>query len=224
MKTATRCAGIAAALLILFLIFTLVVVNIDVQPIGPENSEVGCAALNGALRDAIGTSDGMYRLAERLGYVALASVAFFALLGLCQLIKRKSLLAVDPDIWVLAGFYIIVLALYVLFNKVVINYRPLLEDGVLKASYPSSHTMLAVCTMGVAIIEARYRIRNSALAFAVRVLLGCLMSLLILARLLSGMHWVTDILGGALLGAALVAAFDSAFRSVTGRKKDSKNN
>lgn len=221
MKPATRRFTIAAALLILFFVLTVIVMKVDVQPIGPQDSEVGCAALNGAVHDAFGTSEGMYQLTERIGYLALATVAVFGVIGLVQLIRRKSLCKVDPDILVLGGFYIIVLILYVLFSKIVINYRPVLEDGVLEASYPSSHTMLAICTMGAVMIEGAYRIRNSAISFVVRALSGGIMAVLILGRLLSGMHWLTDIIGGMLLGAALLTAFDACFLLVTekGRKQ-----
>ena len=112
----------------------------DVQPIGPNGSRVGFAAINGAFHALTGVHWALYTLTDWLGLVPIGIAFGFAVLGLVQLIRRKSLLRVDRDILMLGGFYIVVLAAYVLFETVVINYRPVLIGGKLEASYPSEVT------------------------------------------------------------------------------------
>ena len=147
--------SVASALFILFIIFTALVMALDVQPIGPNESSVGLASINDAFRNALGTTESYnelwYDISELAGLIPLAMAGGFAILGLCQAIKRKSLLKVDNHLFVLAGFYAAVLVAYVAFEIVEINFRPVLMEGVLEASYPSSHTMLSlgICTTAI---------------------------------------------------------------------------
>ena len=148
---------LAAAILLfgLFCLFTALVISVDVQPIGPNESKIGLASMNGAFREALGTTEGYnelwYDISELAGLIPLAMAGGFAILGLCQAIKRKSLLKVDNHLFVLAGFYAAVLVAYVAFEIIKINFRPVLMEGVLEASYPSSHTMLSlgICTTAI---------------------------------------------------------------------------
>ena len=124
---------LAFALLLLFAVFTVLVQRVDVQPIGPNGSEVGFARLNGSVHDKLGENDACYKLTKLIGYLALATAPCFALLALVQLIRNKSLAGVDGDLWALAIYYVLVGACYVAFEKYVVNYRPILVDGVLEA-------------------------------------------------------------------------------------------
>ena len=71
----------------------------------------------------------LYTVTDWLGLVPIAFCLGFAIFGLAQWIKRKSLLKVDLSILALGGFYLLVMATYVLFEYVVINYRPVLIYG-----------------------------------------------------------------------------------------------
>ena len=131
----------------------------------------------------------------------------FALLGLIQWIKRKHLFKVDYNILILGGFYIIVMAIYVLFEMLIVNYRPVLIGGILEASYPSSTTMLVMCVMPTAIIQFNARIKNNVLKrFTASVIIAFIV-FMVIGRLISGVHWFTDIIGGALLSAGLVLLY-----------------
>lgn len=186
-----------------FALFTLLVRCVDVRPIGPEGSAVGLAALNGLVRDAVGFHRLWYDMTDWLGLAALGVAAGFALLGLCQLIARRSLLRVDANILVLGGVYLVAIAAYLLFEVCIINYRPVLMQGQLEASYPSSHTMLVVCILGTAL--PRFRRYLPGMAHAAASGLGwAVMTVTVAGRLISGVHWFTDILGGLLLALALV--------------------
>ena len=144
----------------------------------------------------------------------VAVVLGFAILGAIQWIQRKRLFKVDHSILSLGGFYIVVMAAYLLFETVVINYRPVLIDGRLEASYPSSTTMLAMCVMPTAILQMRERIKNKAMRQWVCIVMAVFTAFMVVGRLLSGVHWVTDILGGAILSAGLVLLYHGICKKI----------
>jgi len=205
------------AFVIVFILWTAAVRLIDVQPIGPAGSRVGFAALNGAFHELTGVHMVLYKLTDRLELLAFCFVAGFAVLGLAQLVKRKSLLKVDADILLLGGFYIVVLAAYFLFELLAVNYRPVLIEGVLEASYPSSTTMLVLCVMPTAVMQLRERLKNQRLKTAAVCVMIVFTAFVAVARLFSGVHWLTDIIGGALLSAGLVLLYAGAAAFFAGR-------
>ena len=142
----------------------------------------------------------------------MAAVAGFGILGLVQWIRRKSLRRVDRSILVLGGFYLIVLAVFLLFEALAINYRPVLIEGVLEASYPSSTTMLAMCVLPTAAMQLHTRIRIRALRRTVVAALAALMLFMVVCRVISGVHWLTDIIGGGLFSAGMVLGYDALAR------------
>ena len=196
-----------ASLLIAFVLWTVLVCLVDVQAIGPEGSSVGFGTLNGYVHDLTGVNMSLYVITDWLGLVPIGIAFGFAVLGLVQLIKRKSLLKVDRSILVLGGFYIVVMAVYILFETVVINYRPTLIDGYLEASYPSSTTMLVMCVMPTAMMQLRTRIKNKVFSRCVMVAIATFVAFMVIGRLVSGVHWITDIIGGALFSAGVVMIY-----------------
>lgn len=198
---------VAGSLLLLFLLWTMAIQYVDVQAIGPENSKVGFATLNGWFHELTGVHMLLYNITDWLGFVPIFIVLGFALLGLVQLIKRRSLLKVDVDILVLGGFYVIVLMAYVAFEIFVINYRPILIDGSLEASYPSSTTLMVMCVMPTALMQLNERVKNHSLRKCLAILILVFTTFMVIGRLISGVHWFTDIVGGALLSAGLVMLY-----------------
>ena len=192
-----------------FVLWTLLLRLVDVKAIGPEGSSVGFSALNGFIHEKIGVNMYLYNITDWLGLVPIGVAFGFAILGLIQLIKRKSLLRVDRSILALGVFYIIVVAVYLFFEIVVINYRPVLIEGCLEASYPSSTTMLVTCVMPSAAMQAKERIKNKALRQGVIIIIIAFIAFMVVARLLSGVHWITDIIGGALFSLGVVMAYKS---------------
>ena len=201
--------GIAAILLGAFVVWTAAVRLVDVQPIGPQGSAVGFATINGWVHDLTGVHMALYTVTDWLGLVPISVAMGFALLGLIQWIKRKHLRQVDYSIIVLGGFYLLVMAAYVLFEVVVINYRPVLINGYLEASYPSSTTMLVLCVMPTTLMQLNARIKNQTLKRWVGFGITAFILFMVIGRLLSGVHWFTDIIGGALLSAGLVMLYYS---------------
>lgn len=206
-KKQQRKCLVAAGVLAAFALWTGLVRCIDVRPIGPEGSAVGFAAVNQWFHTLTGVHMNLYELTDWLSIIPLGLVAGFGILGLAQLLKRRSILKVDRSILLLGGFYIVVMALFVFFEIVVINYRPVLINGLLEASYPSSTTMLVLCVMPTALIQLKARIKVKGLKKVIAVTIILFDLFMVTGRLISGVHWLSDIVGGALLSAGLVLLY-----------------
>ena len=185
----------------LFVIFSLWIRLFDVQPVGPEGSSIGFAALNVAVHEFFGMHLFWYKLTQALGLLAIAVAGVFAVTGLVQLIQRKSLLKVDKKILMLGVIYILVILLYALFEKVPFNYRPVVLDPAegLEPSYPSTHTMLILTIFGTAVAVLGDYIKNEKLVLLLKIVCLVIMALTIVGRLVCGVHWFTDIAGGVII-------------------------
>ena len=192
-----------------FFLWTILLGIMDVQPIGPQGTMVGFAGLNQAVHVFTGVNMTLYMVTDWLGLVPLGFMFGFALLGLGQWIRRKHILRVDRSILTLGVFYLVVMALYVFFECYVVNYRPVLIEGKLEASYPSSTTILVLCVMPTVIMQLGTRIRSRIIRRWVSVAMMLFATFMVIGRLLSGVHWFSDIVGGILLSAGLVMLYDS---------------
>ena len=207
MKSVRKSFIVSICLLTAFVLWTVAISIVDVRAIGPQGSSVGFAGINGYVHDLTGVHFGLYNITDWLGFVPIFVCMGFGVLGLTQWITRKSICKVDYDILVLGGFYIVTIAAYLFFESVVINYRPVLINGCLEASYPSSTTLLVMCVMPTAIMQFNSRIRNKLLRNIVAAALVAFIAFMVIGRLLSGVHWLTDIIGGTLLSTGLVLMY-----------------
>ena len=199
----------AGVVLLISIIFTILVSTVDVQPSGISGTNLGFSTINYSVFDSIGTNDAIYLATEILGYIFIIPAAFFAVLGIIQLIKRKNFKKVDLHFYALLGLYIAVAATYVFFELVAVNYRPILIDGKAEASYPSSHTMLAITVLLSSFLMICRLVKNRTIKFvALGVTVVCSVAMAIL-RLYSGVHWATDIIGGILISVSLVLIFNA---------------
>ncbi len=208
-KERKRKIFVAALLLVAFVLWTVLVSLADVRQIGPHGSRVGLSTVNGWIHRAVGVNMALYTVTDWLGLVPVFVMLGVAVLGLLQWIKRKNILRVDFDILLLGAFYIVVFGFYVLFEYLVINYRPVLIDGYLEASYPSSTTMLVACVMPTAAMQLDARIKNRAVKSCAVTLCYAFAVFMIIGRFIAGVHWISDIIGGLLLSASLVTAYHS---------------
>lgn len=192
-----------------FIFFSLWLRLFDVQALGPEGSRIGFAGLNVAVHEFFGMHIFWYKLTQVFGYIAILLAAAFALLGFIQLIKRKSLFKVDKNLLMLGVVYILLVLLYVLFEKIPFNYRPVILDPAegLEPSYPSTHTLLILTVFGTAIQLADDYIKNTKLLLAAKIPALIIMVLTIIGRLVCGVHWFTDIAGGVLLSLFLISFY-----------------
>ncbi|MBR5468650.1 MAG: phosphatase PAP2 family protein [Firmicutes bacterium] len=198
---------VGAVMLVLFLVWTVLVSIVDVRPIGPQNSEVGFAGINGFFHNLTGVHMWIYVLTDWLSLVPAGIVLGFGILGLKQWIERKSILKVDYDILVLGVFYVVVFGAYILFEEIAVNYRPMLINGILEASYPSSTTMLVLCVMPTAMMQFGERVKNEKVNRYVKNAIIIFTVFMVGGRLVSGVHWLTDIIGGMMLSAGIVAIY-----------------
>ena len=208
-KKNSRLFWVGVGLLAVFVLWTVLIRFVDVEAIGPRQSSVGFATLNGYIHNLTGVNMSLYIITDWLGLVPIGVAFGFAVLGIVQCIKRKSLLKVDRSILTLGGFYIVVMAVYILFEIIVINYRPTLIDGYLEASYPSSTTILVMCVMPTAMMQLRTRIKNDLFRRCVMLTITVFITFMVIGRLVSGVHWITDIIGGALSSTAIVLMYYS---------------
>lgn len=197
----------AIALLAVFVLWTMLLLLVDVQTIGPQESLVGFATINAFFHNLTGVHLWLYAITDWLGLVPVAFGFGFAVLGLVQWIKRKQIRKVDYSLLILGGFYTVVLAAYLLFEEFVVNYRPVLINGYLEASYPSSTTLLVLCVMSTASMQLKRRIKCKHLRQCVTFAIAAFMAFMVIGRLLSGVRWLTDIVGGILLSAGLVMLY-----------------
>ena len=175
----------ALCLLLTFAVWTILLGIVDVHEIGPQGSWVGFAALNQFIHNKTGVNMVLYTITDWLGIVPVGVAFGFALLGLVQWIQRGHLLKVDRSILILGGFYLVVMAFYVFFEWYVVNFRPVLIDGRLEASYPSSTTMLVICVMWTAMMQFNTRIRNRVTRRCVLVLIILFIAFMVVGRLIS---------------------------------------
>ena len=194
---------------LLFIFFSLLVRVIDVQPVGPEASNIGFAGLNTAVHEFFGMHLFWYKLTQLLGVAAIAVAGLFAVVGFIQLIQRKNLLKVDKKILMLGVIYILVILLYALFEKVPFNYRPVILDPAegLEPSYPSTHTMLILTIFGTAVAVLGDYIKNAKLVLLLKIVCLVIMALTIVGRLVCGVHWFTDIAGGVIISLFFINLF-----------------
>ena len=202
----------AVSLLAAFVLWTAAVGYVDVQPIGPLGSSVGFASLNRFFHDLTGIHMTLYTITDWLSLVPIGFAVGFAGLGLIQWIRRKRLHNVDRSLLKLGCFYLVVMTVYLLFEQLAVNYRPVLINGALEVSYPSSTTLLVLCLMPTACLQLRVQIRNSLCRRVLVVVVAAFTGFMVLGRLLSGVHWLSDIIGSIFLSAGLVLLYDAACR------------
>lgn len=221
MKKSNRINFIVTGLfLLLFIALTVALGHVDVQPIGPNGSSVGFASLNGWVSEALGVNMLLYTITDLLGLVIILYAFCFAVLGIVQLITRKSIKRVDYSILVLGGFYLLVIVAFAFFEFYVINYRPTLIEGRLEASYPSSTTMLVMCIIPTAIMQFNRLIKTKKARIAMNTFTAALGLVSVIGRIFSGVHWITDILGGFLLSLTLVTLFYSVNKLIESKLQD----
>lgn len=202
-----------------FAVWTMLILTVDVQSIGPNGTAVGFASMNGRFNRMTGVNMGIYDLTDWLGLIPILVCAVFAGVGLCQWIRRRNITKVDCDILLLGIYYAVVIGCYLVFEMVPVNYRPLLIEGRLEASYPSSTTLLVLSVMPTLWFQVKRRVKNSVVIKMIRgftvLFSGCMVG----GRLFSGVHWITDIVGAVLLSAGLYYSYEAMVEAVCEKKK-----
>lgn len=206
--------------LIAFALWTVSILLVDVQAVGPNDSKVGFATFNTWFHRLTGVHLWLYTVTDWLGLVPIAVCMGFGVLGLIQWIRRRSLFRVDLDVILLGVYYILVIFGYLIFEMVPINYRPIPIDGHMEASYPSSTTLLVLSVMPTLMLQIKRRCRSKALRITVYALSVSFSAFMVIGRLTAGVHWATDIIGSAWLSFGLFALYHAAVLFSDKRKEN----
>lgn len=194
---------ISTILILLAVVFTILVKVVDVKQVGVNETSIGFVTLNQFVFKTTGVNMIWYHITDWLGLMPIFMAMVYSLLGLVQLIKRKSLFKVDKEFIILGLFYVVVISIYIFFEKVIVNYRPILMNGFLEASYPSSHTLMTICLCGSSIIVNK-KMFNNKITKLMNMLSLIIIFITVIGRLISGVHWFTDIVGGIFISIALL--------------------
>ena len=200
---------ISLLLMAAFAAWTFLVITVDIQAAGPMGSDIGFSTLNRGFHQLTGVHLSLYTITDWLGLIPVAVCVMFAMLGLLQCIKRRSLFKVDMDILCLGVYYIVVITAYLTFEMYPVNYRPILIEGRLEASYPSSTTLLVLSVMPTLVYQVKHRLNNAAARRFICMATYIFTTLMVFGRLLSGVHWFTDIIGSILLSTGLFLLYKS---------------
>ena len=193
-----------------FALWTILIQCVDVQAVGQNGSRIGFAGFNVWFHQLTGVHMTLYTITDWLGLVPIFICLCFGVMGLVQLIKRRSLLRVDSDILLLGVYYVMVIACYLIFEMIPINYRPVLIEGRLEASYPSSTTLLVLSVIPTLMFQVNRRVSNTMIRKVAAVFVIAFSAFMVIGRLISGVHWATDIIGSVLLSSGLYMQYRSA--------------
>jgi undecaprenyl-diphosphatase len=203
----TLCRGVTY--IVAFIVWTIMIVTVDVQPVGVNGTNVGLAYINTWVHMHTEVNMSLYTITDWLGLVPVLVCVLFGIMGLTQLLRRKSLRKVDVDILVLGLYYIVVIICYIIFEEFPINYRPILIDGVMEASYPSSTTLLVLSVMPTLVFLVERRLNSKCCIKLIYVITMLFSMFMVIGRLVSGVHWLTDIIGSILLSVGLFYTYKS---------------
>lgn len=190
-------------LIVAFIVWTGLILFVDVQPLGQNGTHIGFATFNLWFHELTGVHMGIYTITDWLSLVPIFVCMLFGCIGVQQLIQRRSLFKVDYDIVALGVYYVVVIAGFLIFEMIQINYRPILIEGVMEASYPSSTTLLVLSVMPTLVFQANRRLKNDMAKKIIAVSTVLFSVFMVTGRLIAGVHWFTDIIGGVLLSAGL---------------------
>ena len=217
---AKRILFAGACLITAFVLWTAMIMSVDVQNVGQRGTAVGFAVFNTWFHELTGVHMRLYTVTDWLGLVPVAVCMCFAVLGLIQLIRRRSLFRVDIDIILLGAYYILVISGYLIFEMIPINYRPVLIDGILEASYPSSTTLLVLSVMPTLILQTERRIKNKTVRYSIYAFAVIFSVFMVTGRLIAGVHWATDIAGSVLLSFGLFELYHASVLFTDKRKEN----
>ena len=203
-----------AALILAFIVWTILIQTVDVRPVGVNGTNIGFATVNAWFHRLTGVHMGLYTITDWLGLVPIAVCMGFGVLGLTQWIRRRSIAKVDKDILLLGGYYILVILGYLIFEMIPINYRPILIGGAMEASYPSSTTLLVLSVMPTLLFQVDRRTTDITVRRITAAFVVLFSAFMVIGRLVAGVHWLTDIVGSVLLSAGLYSMYRAAVLAV----------
>lgn len=195
---------------IAFAVWTLMIETIDVKPVGINGTDVGFATLNRWFHNLTEVNMTLYKITDWLGLIPVFACMIFGVVGIVQLIKKRNLFRVDYDILLLGLYYVVIIMCYLVFEMIPINYRPILINGFMEASYPSSTVLLVLAVMPTVVFQTNRRIGNDIIKKIICIIIIIFTLFMVIGRTVSGVHWITDIIGSILLSTGLFFMYKTA--------------
>lgn len=209
-KNGKKMLSVGMIMIVVFAVWTALIQMVDVQPVGQKGTDVGFASLNCWFHKLTGVHMAIYTVTDWLGLVPIFICVLFGGIGLVQLVKRRNVFKVDLDIILLGIYYIIVILGYFIFEMIPINYRPILIEGFMEASYPSSTTLLVLSVMPTLSFQVNRRMNNTAVKNGINILVIMFSLFMVIGRTVAGVHWLTDIIGSVILSTGLFLIYKSS--------------
>jgi len=222
-KNAYILGSVFLAISVVFSVLTKIV-DVGVSKCVPD-TKIGFSAINNGFHTLTGYNMTLYNITDVMGIIAIGFGLIFGLEGLIQWITRKNLFKLDRYIYCLGSTYALLGILYVLFEKIAVNYRPIIMEGetVAEASFPSSHTLLICAIITTGLIQVnRLFAGKKALVVAFDIFGALYFATAVTLRLLSGVHWLTDIVASLLITTSITFFYYAASKEEKG--KHSKTN
>lgn len=191
---------ISCASLLLFLLFLIMLYTVDVKNIGAGVTKVGLCFINN--HSFMASNASMWdKISDVCMYLGIGVIGALFILGVVQLIQRKNILKVDKEILVFGCLVVLMIIIWLFFDKVlIVNNRPILVDGKVECSFPSTHIMIT----SFALLSGSYylfkKINKKHLTIIMYVASAIIVTICFLGRVLSGMHFLTDAVCGLLMG------------------------
>lgn len=208
---------------VIALVYTILIAFVDRNAIGANDSVVGFSKINKYFLDLLKFNNAFYNITKYTGIIIILIAVIYMIIALIELIKRKKYKEVDSELIFAGVFYIALIIIYFVFELLKINYRPILMDGVLEPSYPSSHTMLAVFICVTALLINKKIIKNTPLKITIDTITIIIGLVTVIGRIISGVHWITDIIGGILISTALVLGYVLAIKIAEIKRNDKQS-
>lgn len=209
-KRGKQLLSVGMIMMVVFAIWTVLIQSVDVRPVGQNGTSVGFATLNCWFHELTGVHMGIYSVTDWLGLVPIFICMLFGGVGFIQLVKRRSLLKVDFDIIILGIYYVLVILGYMIFEMIPINYRPILIEGIMEASYPSSTTLLVLSVMPTLSFQVKRRMKNTKMKNVINAFSILFSLFMVIGRTVAGVHWFTDIIGAVILSTGLYLIYQSS--------------
>ena len=205
--------------LIISVVFSLMAKTFDVgAATETPGYKIGFAGINNGFHSLTGVNMSFYYITNIMGFIAIAIGLAFAFIGFLQLVIRKSFAKIDRFIYCLGGTYVLLGVIYVAFEKIIVNYRPIYMDGEIEASFPSSHTLLISVIIATAVIEAnRHFADKKPLKITLTVIGVLFIAAAVILRLLSGVHWLTDIIASVFISTSITFFYYAASKQKEGK-------
>jgi len=210
--------------IISFIIWTILIQTVDVQPVGVNGTNIGFATINTWFHKLTGENLIIYDITDWMGLIPILICMFFGIIGFIQLIRRKSIFKVDLDIILLGIYYIVVIFAYLIFEIIPINYRPVFIEGITEASYPSSTTLLVLSVMLTVSFQNNRRIKNVIIRKVINIIVVFFSLFMVIGRMVSGVHWLTDIIGSVIFSLGLYLIYKSVIMMFDKKRLAEANN